>query len=68
MKANYAEVRDELAELLTYVAVLGENASITTDMMKQVEEKRKAASTRNGKDFNICLTMTIYTLQTHTGK
>ena len=31
MKACYAEVRDELAtleELLTYVAVLGENASI----------------------------------------
>ena len=47
MKANYAEVMDELAtleELLTYVVVLGENESITTDMIKQVEEKRKAAN------------------------
>ena len=38
MKANYAEVMDELAtleELLTYVVVLGENESITTDMIKQ---------------------------------
>ena len=47
MKASYAEVRDELAtleELLTCVAVLGEDESITTDIMKQVEEKRKAVN------------------------
>ena len=44
MKASYGEVREELAtleELLTCVAVLGEDESITTDIMKQVEEKRK---------------------------
>ena len=47
MKASGAEVRDELArleELLTCVAVLGEDESITTDIMKQVEEKRKAVN------------------------
>ena len=70
MNAGYAEVSDELAtleELLTYmhVVVLGENEPITINMIKQVEERRKAqVQLLSNKYWN--LIPIIYTL--HTGK